>query len=391
MIGYPHFAIVGLPLWGALLLNAPAAAATIPPAAGAAVQSAPVAPSLPKPAAEPAAREEAAFTPTLVYADRVLSEDTVWRGDVLVEGAVTVAPQATLTVEPGTVVRFRRRGKQAPLLVVQGRMVASGTRETPILFTSNFAVAAAADWQGVMLLGSEKRNMLENCRIEGAQTGLEALFSSVTLKNVQAGRAVTGMRFQDTLVAMEGGGASECDIGLSLSESEATLRDLNLVANRLGLSAKRSSVYLYESNLSGNRSAAFSGDACRVKIQGGEVVGNGSGVTLLGCDGSVTGARLAKNREYGMSLTASRIRVSANRISGNGDNGLMVFDGAAVAWDNAIYENAGYDLYNAGTEEFRAPGNWWGGAVPKIFDNGGRGKVLHAPVLGARPQAWQAQ
>ena len=381
MIRYPQLAIVGLQLLAALLISAPAiGAATLP---------APVAAPLSKPAIEAVPRAEAPFNPSVVYGDRVLSEDTTWRGEVLVEGAVTVAPQATLSVEPGTVVRFRRKGGQAPLLVVQGRIVAAGTRETPIVFSSSFAVPAPSDWQGVMLLGSEKKNILENCRIEGAQTGLEALFSSVTLKNVRAERAATGMRFQDTLVVMEAGGASECDTGLNFTESESTLRNVSVVGNRQGLLAKRSSIYLFEGNLSGNQAAAFTCDGCRVKFQGGAVLGNGSGVTLMGSEGSVTGAKLAKNREYGISLTASRIRVTANQITGNGTNGLIVFDGASTAWDNAVHDNAGYDIYNAGTEEFRAPGNWWGAAGPKIFDNGdnsGRGKVLIAPVLSGRPQ-----
>lgn len=379
MIRYPNLAMAGLLLVAALLINAPAVAATPSPV--------PVAVPQPKPAPEPVARSEAPLNPNLIYADRILSEDTLWRGEILVEGAVTVAPQATLTIEPGTVVRFRRQGAQAPLLVVQGRIVAAGTKETPVLFTSNFALPAAADWQGVMILGSEKKNILENCRIEGAQTALEALFSTVTLKNVRAERSGTGMRFQDTLVAMDAGGVFDCDTGLSFSESEATLRNISVEGNRLGILAKRSSVYLFEASFSGNKDAAFSGDNCRVKIQGGDVASNGSGVTLFQCEGSVTGAKLVKNREYGLSLTASRIRVSANQISGNGNNGLIVFDASSVAWDNAIFENAGYDLYNAGTEEFRAPGNWWGSLGPKIFDNAGRGKVSYAPPLNAMPQA----
>jgi len=376
MTRYANLAMAGL-LFAALLITAPATGAAATPAAAAHSQARP---------AESAPREEAQLNPTLLYADRVLDEDTVWRGEVLVEGAVTVAPQATLSVEPGTVVRFRRKGAQAPLLVVQGRIVAAGTRETPVVFSSAFAVPAASDWQGIMLLGTEKKNLLENCRIEGAQTGLEALFSSVTLKNVRAERAATGMRFQDTLVTMESGGASDCDTGLSFSESEASLRDVAVAGNRLGISARRSSVYLFEASLSGNQAAAFSGDGCRIKIQGGTVASNGSGVTLLESEGSVTGARLAKNREFGMSLTSSRVRVSANQITGNGNNGMIVFDAQSVAWDNAIHENAGYDLYNAGVEEYRAPGNWWGALGPKIFDNGGRGKVLAAPVLNAGPQ-----
>lgn len=383
--------MAGVQLVAALLINAPApgsAAAPVPIApaysGGAAAPAPPAAPQ-PKPA-EVAPRAEVRLNPSLVYPDMVLSEDTVWRGEVLVEGALTIAPQATLTVEPGTVVRFRRKGPQAPCLVVQGRIVAAGTRETPVLFSSHFSVPAPSDWQGIMLLGSEKKNLLENCRIEGAQTGLEALFSSVTLKNVRAERSATGMRFQDTLVTMESGGASDCDTGLSFAQSEATLRGIALEANRLGLVAKRSSIYLFNGNLSGNQAAAFSGADCRVRIEGGAVTGNGSGVTLLQCEGGVSGARVAKNREYGMSLTASRIRLTGNQVTGNGNNGIIVFDGSSVAWNNAIYENAGYDLYNAGTEEFRAPGNWWGALGPKIYDNAGRGTVLYVPVLGARPQ-----
>jgi hypothetical protein len=382
MTRYSHFAIVGL-LVAALFIAAPATGET--PAGAGLAPPAPAAPS-PRPAPEPVRRAETAFSPALVYGDRVLSEDTTWRGEVLIEGVVAVAPQATLTVEPGTVVRFRRKGVQAPLLVVQGRIVAAGTRETPVLFTSNFAAPAPGDWQGILLLGSEKNNLLENCRIEGAESGIEALFSSVTLKGVRAEHAGTGMKFQDALVTMDAGGFSDCDTALHFSDSEATLRNLSLTGNRLGLTALRSSIYLFEANLSGNQGAAFSGDACRVKIQGGAVLGNGSGVTLIGCQGPLTGARLAKNREYGLSLKESRVRVTGNVISGNGNNGVIAADGGAVAWDNAIFENAGYDLYNAGVEEFRAPGNWWGGTAPKIFDNGGRGRVLYSPVLGARPQ-----
>ena len=379
MIPYPRLALLG-GLLAAILLHAPAIAATIPFAPAAAI--------LPKPATEPAARGEARFSPAIVYQDQVLSEDTVWRGEVLIEGAVTIAPQATLSIEPGTVVRFRRRSSQLPLLLVQGRMVAAGTKETPILFTSTFAVPAAADWQGVMLLGSEKKNILENCRIEGAQTGIEAFFSSVTLKNVRVERAATGMRFQDTLVAMEAGGAFDCDLGLSLSDSEATLRSVSIEGNRRGVLAIRSSLYLLEGNISGNK-GALSGDGCRLKIQGATVLGNGSGLTLSGCEGAVTGAMLVGNKEYGLLLTASRLRVSANQISDNGGDGLIVYDGAAVAWDNAIFGNAGYDLYNAGAEAFKAPGNWWGPTAPRIFDNGGRGKVLFTPLRASRPSSTQ--
>ena len=376
MTRYPIPYVTGLLLLAALHMQAPAFAAPAPVTDAA--QPAAVAPDKPL-------RSEVPFTPALSYTDRVLSEDTVWRGQVLVEGAVTIAPQATLTIEPGTVVRFRQKESKAALLVVQGRIAAAGTKDAPVLFTSSFAAPLAGDWQGVMLLGSEKKNVMENCRIDGAQTGLEALFSHVTLKNVRVERSKTGMRFQDALVVMESGGAADCDTGLSFTESEATLRNLNLMGNRQGLSALRSSIYMEDGSLAVNRSA-FSCDSCRVKVQGGAVLDNGRGITLFESQGAVTGAKVARNSDYGMSLTGSRIRVSGNQITGNGQTGLLVFDGASVAWGNAIHGNSGYDVYNAGKEEFRAPGNWWGGAAPKIYDNSGLGSVLSAPHLAAPPK-----
>jgi len=350
----------------------PSAATAAPPAPASAVQAPP--------------RSEASFRPQTVYGSRVLNEDTTWRGEVLVDGVLVIAPQATLTVEPGAVVRFRRNGSQAAQLVVQGRLIVSGTRETPVTFGGVLADPQAADWQGILLLGSEKKNLLENCRIEGAETSLEALYSTVILKGVKAARAQTGFRFQDALVTMEGGGASECDTGVRLSESEATLRGIALTGNRQGINALHSSLYLAEATLSGNRSAGLAADGCRIKFQGGQALANGSGLTLLGCEGSILGAKLAKNREFGLSLSTSRVRVVGNQIFGNGNNGVIVTDGAAAAWDNAIYDNAGYDLYHSGLDEFRAPANWWGGGQPKIFDNNGRGRVLYSPVLGNKPQ-----
>lgn len=340
----------------------------------AAAADVPSAPAQSAPASAPAPeRIEAPFKPQITVADRVLAEDTVWKGEVLVEGAVTVAPQATLTVEPGTVVRFKK-GAGEPVLLVQGRLAASGTKEEPIRFSSLFAVPVAGDWQGVVLLGSEKNNLMENCRIEGAATGVEALFANVTLKGVRAERSATGMRFQDALVTMEGGGASDCDTGMSFLQSEATVRGVSVIGNRMGVEARHTSIYLQDGSLAMNRSA-FSCDSCRLKLAGGAVLDNGRGVTLFETEGSITGAKLARNSDYGLSLTGSRVRVSDNVITGNGAQGVLVFDGSAVAWDNTISGNGGHDIYNAGVEEFRAPNNRWGEAVPKIYDNGGRGRV----------------
>ena len=120
-----------------------------------------------------------AFTKSdISYENITLSEDVTWRGTVLIRGYLVIAPQATLRIEPGTVVRFMKSAitRQLPRLVIMGRIQCNGTAEKPVLFAPNFTDAAKGDWNGILLLASEKRNLFEHCRIEGSEIGLEALF-----------------------------------------------------------------------------------------------------------------------------------------------------------------------------------------------------------------------
>ncbi|MBJ6724951.1 right-handed parallel beta-helix repeat-containing protein [Geomesophilobacter sediminis] len=338
------------------------------------------------PASVPVPRTPLALNPTEIVGDRTLTQDTVWKGELLVEGVVVVAPQTTLTVAPGAVIRFRRSNGKLPLIMVQGRLVVQGSHEQPVLFGSPFVEPAPGDWQGILLLGTDKKNTLEHCRIEGAEAALEVLFSTLTLKDVTAAKSGTGLKLQDALLAMDGGGATGCGTGVDLYNSEVNLTGVAGTGNARGLQARTSSLYLQKGSFTGN-GTALNADASRVKVQGGEFRENGAGIALAGGEGIVTGAAISRNGRYGLSLNQARVRVTGNEIVGNRDAGIMVEDGAAVAWSNAISDNGGCDIANLGTEEFRAPGNWYGGSTPKICENKGRGTVAVAPVLAVKPKA----
>jgi len=74
----------------------------------------------------------------------VLPGDTTWSGEVLVTGDVTVPAGSTLTIEPGTTVRFaalsdNTAGGQDPErgeLIVHGSLLAEAPPPPRILFTS---------------------------------------------------------------------------------------------------------------------------------------------------------------------------------------------------------------------------------------------------------------
>jgi hypothetical protein len=337
-----------------------------------------------------------AATPDFSYRDALLTEDTTWQGVVLIEGGLTIAPQTTLTVRNGTIVRFRRSSESAAnaALLVQGRIVVSGTAARPVLFTSTYREVSNGDWLGIVLTGSGKKNLIEHCRVEGAETGIDASFSTVTLKNTVFSRCRAGARLQDTLAVMTGVAVGECGAGLILYDCEADIRSANIFGNQVGIFAARSSISLAESAFTGNNLLALSADSCRISIAGNSFSANGSALSLVGCEGSVSGNRIAKNAVFGMVLMRSRVKVTANAIEGNGRVGLRTEDGKGVAWGNALFANGDYDLYNNGVEEFRAIGNWWGemansDIAARIYDRDrdeSRGRVLFFPALQKRPE-----
>lgn len=334
--------------------------------------------------------------PQFVIRDGVLTEDANWRGEVLIEGAVTVASQTTLTISPGTIIRFTGNeidtGARGVLLVF-GRLVARGRAGQSILFTAADAAVTAGRWQGLVFLGSDKKNLLEHCRVEGATTAIDAAFATLALKEVQLSASTTGLRCQDCLLTMTGGGAEHCGLGMTLSDSETDLRELTMRNNGRGFDVVRSSLSLTGSSIEENERGGVVVDGGRLALSANRVVNNGSGLTLTACEGNITSNRVADNRGHGVHLAKARLRVEGNSIEHNGGNGLEVEDGTAIAWGNALTANGGYDCFNAGTEDFRAIGNWWGGKdgtdlATRIYDHQGdghRGRVIHQPILRQRP------
>lgn len=347
-----------------------------------------------EPAPASALREASAIPSDFSYRDAMLTEDTSWHGEVLIEGGVTIAPQATLTVQSGTVIRFKGSTDSGAkgVLVIQGRIMVNGGVDKPVIFTSLYENAATGDWQGIVLLSSGKKNVIENCRVEGAETGFDASFSKITMKNSFFNRCRTGVRMQDSFAVMNGGGAGGCGSGLILYDCEADIRSADFLDNRLGIYTARTSLSLTDSRLTHNDQLALTADACKLNITGNSFSANGSGLNLTGCEGTVAANRIANNSVYGLVLTRSRVKVNANEIELNARVGLRIEDGKGIAWGNALFANGDYDLYNAGTEEFRAIGNWWGNATSdvagRIYDRRADetlGRVLYLPVLRTRP------
>ncbi|WP_345950611.1 hypothetical protein ABDD95_03995 [Mucilaginibacter sp. PAMB04274] len=105
-----------------------------------------------------------------------ITSNTTWTADKIytLKGFVYVTNGATLTIEPGTIIKGDKASK-ATLVITRGAKInATGTVDKPIVFTSNAAAGgrSSGDWGGVILLGKAPINPTGNtARIEG---GLDA-------------------------------------------------------------------------------------------------------------------------------------------------------------------------------------------------------------------------
>ncbi|WP_299705327.1 T9SS C-terminal target domain-containing protein [uncultured Pontibacter sp.] len=118
----------------------------------------------------------------------------------LLKGFVYVKDGATLTIEPGTIIMGDKNSKGTLIVERGGKIMAQGTKEKPIVFTSAQPAGqrAAGDWGGLIVLGKAPVNLGNNARIEGGVDreygGTDANDNSGVLKYVRI--EFSGIAFQ---------------------------------------------------------------------------------------------------------------------------------------------------------------------------------------------------
>jgi hypothetical protein len=91
-----------------------------------------------------------------------ITTNTIWaaKNKYLLEGFVYVEAGATLTIEPGTIIKGDKSTKATLIVKPGAKIIAEGTASKPIVFTSNQPKGSRnyGDWGGVILLGKAKVN-----------------------------------------------------------------------------------------------------------------------------------------------------------------------------------------------------------------------------------------
>lgn len=336
----------------------------------------------------------AAEQSAVVYDGAVLTEDVTWSGSILVRGFVIVAPNVTLRIDPGTVVRFTTAADgQLPGLVVQGRIHAAGTSEQPIVFTSDRSTPVRGAWSGIVLLSTEKRNLMEHCRIEYADTGIDLRFSTIALQSVSIMQARTALLLHDGVMQMTSSTVSDSEIGIEGYNSEFDGRDTTITSCQRGCFLNKTAVVLASVNIMNNQETGLEAKDCRVRITGGEFSGNMHGAFIKGGEGQIVMSRFLRNRQTALHLDCSRIKIQRCFFADNIQDALLVEDGLALLLNNAFSSNGRYNLYNAGSEVVSARLNWWGSTdrsliwqkIHDILQDKNTGAVHVFPWLNEKP------
>lgn len=98
---------------------------------------------------------------TITLSGRI-SRDTLLKASntYILSGLVYMVNNATMTIEPGTIIRGNFSGSTvAALTITRGsKIVANGTQELPIVFTTNSPVPRSGDWGGIVICGRASVN-----------------------------------------------------------------------------------------------------------------------------------------------------------------------------------------------------------------------------------------
>ena len=113
--------------------------------------------------------------PTQILAGNITKDTKLTKRDTyLLLGNVFVTNNATLTIEPGTVIIGDYDSKASLTISKGATIIAEGLETDPIIFTSNRSVKRAGDWGGLIILGDAPTNKFGNGSVASYYSQLDS-------------------------------------------------------------------------------------------------------------------------------------------------------------------------------------------------------------------------
>ena len=304
------------------------------------------------------------------YVEGVITQDTIWTlvdSPIVLSNNVTVNPGATLTIEPGVEVMFGGDFS----LIVNGAIVANGTEERNIQFTTNDPSGAVA-WETIDI-DSTQPSLFMNCIIENATNALTLDGGSLDVQN--------------SVISSNSGN------GITVNGGALTVQNSELVNNTLSaINVTGGNPVSIENNMidsNGNGVLIAGGD--QVNVNDNIITSNGNGFLITGQlygATNITQNEISSSQQDGILLeadTLGNMNINGNNVTSN-NCGLFIsanvstyitgnyisnntvgieYDGSAnhQIYHNDIYDNGqGVELAPTYNGTINAAYNYWGQA-----------------------------
>jgi hypothetical protein len=291
----------------------------------------------------------------------------------LIAQSVTVLPQAKLSIEPGTIVKFAGYHR----LTVLGHLVAKGTATDSIFITTVKTDGAPGDWD----------------RISIERSG-EALSDTLTYCHIQYGNI--GLACSQAFPVICRNSICCCSgYGLVNTASTIEIRGNLLRDNYGGISCENGSAGIIEANIiEENTTAGIACAGSSPQISDNVVANNQRGLQVQSeSDPLVWHNEFSSNEDAIYLFYYCDPHIEANEISSQQRFGfhLVGYNKPQIHFNN-ITQNGGYLAYLSDQyQDVPAQNNWWDTDDPNEVstgvwdgnDNALLGKVLLDPILTA--------
>ncbi len=175
----------------------------------------------------------------------ILTENRTWNAaesPYIISGDIRVRGGSVLTIEAGTEVKFTRadaipdsQGSTMADLIIQGGLMAVGTENRRILFTSAESFPRKSVWGGIFFLGTtQPDNILRYATIMFADTGIKSEGSTPSIEYCEFGLCGLGLNLGlSTALNIRYNTVRDCDVGMVSANSN--IRNNLFIDNQTGV------------------------------------------------------------------------------------------------------------------------------------------------------------
>lgn len=174
--------------------------------------------------------------------EQVISSNTTWAGEIIIDGVVVIGRKATLIIKPGTSILFRKTDRDHDgigdsELRILGGIIAEGTADQPITFSSAELKKSPRDWSYLLIYTSGQLNRINFCNFSYGFSGLQVQFSTASVRNSIFHDNNEGIRFGRADLSIENNLFTGNNIGIRFTRMEGPvlIKDNIITENQTGI------------------------------------------------------------------------------------------------------------------------------------------------------------